>query len=289
MQSMKKPNWLKVRYNERSTEEVALLMRQLSLNTVCKEANCPNLGECYRKNTATFMILGSQCTRNCRFCNVSFGEAERVDEREPEKVAEAVASLGLKHVVITSVTRDDLPDEGASHFAKTIRAVRERSRQVSIEVLIPDMHARPENLDIILEAAPDVLNHNMETVQRLYPAVRPQAEYQRSLRVLEYCKESKKNLIVKTGIMVGLGEREEEVIKLMEDVRAKGCDILTIGQYLRPTQEHIPLAEYVTPQQFERYRRIGMEKGFAYVASSPLVRSSYQAAEAIQAVKRTIL
>lgn len=281
MEKNRKPEWLRTKINRESVAEVANLMKDLSLNTVCKEANCPNLGECYKKRTATFMILGSQCSRNCKFCNVKNGIPERVDEREPQRVSEAVAKLGLKYVVVTSVTRDDLPDEGAGHFAATIRTVKEQNPGVRVEVLIPDMHAKPENLDIVLQAGPDVLNHNMETIARLYPTVRPEADYQRSLQVLRYSKENYPHISTKTGIMVGLGEKEDEVLQLMDDVLAVHCDIMTIGQYLRPSKDHLPIVEYVKPEQFERYRRLGVEKGFRYIASSPLVRSSYRASEAL--------
>ena len=276
---VRKPEWLKLKYTETSHSEVSLLMKRYSLNTVCREANCPNLGECYKKGTATFMILGSRCTRNCPFCNVESGSPLAPDPAEPEHVAQAVKKLRLKYSVITSVTRDDLPDEGAAHFAHTIRAIKSLCPDVKVEVLIPDMHAKPELLDIVLGAKPDVLNHNMETVERLYATVRPQAKYRRSLDVLRYAKE-KYASVTKTGIMVGLGETEDEVFKLMDDVLDTGCDILTIGQYLRPTPNHIAVAEYVHPDLFTKYKETGMQKGFRYVASAPFVRSSYNAAEA---------
>lgn len=275
----RKPEWLKLKYTETSHSEVSLLMKRYSLNTVCREANCPNMGECYKKGTATFMILGSRCTRSCPFCNVESGSPLAPDPAEPEHVAQAVEKLQLKYSVITSVTRDDLPDEGAVHFAQTIRAIKSLCPDVKVEVLIPDMHAKPELLDIVLSAKPDVLNHNMETIERLYGAVRPQAKYRRSLDVLRYAKE-KYASVTKTGIMVGLGETEDEVFKLMDDVLDTGCDILTIGQYLRPTPNHIEVAEYVHPDKFKKYKETGMQKGFRYVASAPFVRSSYNAAEA---------
>jgi len=278
-----KPDWLKVKYNQKAVENVNLLMEQLSLNTVCKEANCPNLGECYKKRTATFMIMGSQCTRNCRFCNVTYGKPSELDPLEPEHVAEAVYKLELKHVVVTSVTRDDLADCGAEHFAETVRAIRKKCPETTIEVLIPDMKGIGRNLDIIIEAAPDVINHNIETVKRLYDTVRPQANYERSLYVLRYVKESAPHILTKTGIMVGLGESEEEVYEVMDDAISVNNDIFTVGQYLQPSKEHIRLVEYVKPEKFEEYRQAGMKKGFRYVASSPLVRSSYKAAEALEA------
>lgn len=278
---LKKPEWLKIKYRETDLSEVALLMKELSLNTVCKEAACPNLCECYKKGTATFMILGRQCTRNCRFCNVECAPPSPVDKSEPLHVAEAVQKLHLKYAVITSVTRDDLPDEGADHFAQTIESIHSLCPGVKVEVLIPDMHAKEELLDRVLQARPDVLNHNVETIERLYPAVRPQARYERSLKVLEYVKKTYPDIFTKTGIMVGLGETRDEVLKLMDDVREAGCDIMTIGQYLRPSSAHIEVAEYIRPEQFAEYKKIGLEKGFRYVASAPFVRSSYNASEAL--------
>ena len=278
-----KPDWLKVRYNEKSVAEVNLLMEKLSLNTVCKEANCPNLGECYKKRTATFMIMGNQCTRNCRFCNVIHGAPSKLDPQEPGHVAEAVKQLDLKHVVVTSVTRDDLSDCGAEHFAKTIKTIRKLCPCTTIEVLIPDLKGKEKNLDIIIEANPDVINHNIETVERLYDSVRPEANYERSLFVLKYVKEKAPHILSKTGIMVGLGETDEEVYKVMDDAMNVNDDIFTIGQYLQPSSEHIDLVKYVTPEKFEAYRQTGIKKGFKYIASSPLVRSSYKASEALEA------
>lgn len=280
----RKPEWLRVRYNQEAVSEVAQLLGQLKLNTVCKEANCPNLGECYRKHTATFMILGSQCTRNCRFCNVTPGHPLPPDPDEPENVAAAAKKLGLRHVVLTCPTRDDLPDGGAEQFAKTVRAIRAACPGVTVETLISDMKMDTAALDVVIEARPEVLNHNVETVQALQKAVRPQADYQRSLSVLRYCKEKAPSLLTKTGFMVGLGESEEQIGQLMDDVLAVGCDILTIGQYLQPTPEHYPLARYATPEDFARYKEMALAKGFRYVASAPLARSSYKAWEALEGV-----
>lgn len=280
----RKPEWLRVRYNQEAVAEVAQLLGQLKLNTVCKEANCPNLGECYRKHTATFMILGSQCTRNCRFCNVTPGHPLPPDPDEPENVAAAAKELGLRHVVLTCPTRDDLPDGGAEQFAKTVRAIRAACPGVTVETLISDMKMDTAALDVVIEARPEVLNHNVETVQALQKAVRPQADYQRSLSVLRYCKEKAPSLLTKTGFMVGLGETEEQIGQLMDDVLAVGCDILTIGQYLQPTPEHYPLARYATPEDFARYKEMALAKGFRYVASAPLARSSYKAWEALEGV-----
>ncbi|MFL0246375.1 lipoyl synthase [Candidatus Clostridium stratigraminis] len=277
----KKPSWLKVNYNKEAVEEISSLMANLKLNTVCKEANCPNLGECYKKRTATFMILGSVCTRHCRFCNVTKGCTQEVDPMEPKHLAEAVKELKLKHVVITSVTRDDLTDGGAEHFAKTINEVRKLNPETTIEVLIPDLKGEAKNLDIIIKANPEVINHNIETVKSLYRKVRPEADYERSLKVISYIKSKAPNIFTKTGIMVGLGETDEEIYELMDDSLGAGCDIFTIGQYLQPSKNHIEMKEYVTPEKFEEYRRVGMGKGFKYIASSPLVRSSYRAEEAL--------
>lgn len=278
----RKPKWLRVNYERQSIKEIEIMMEQLSLNTVCKEAKCPNLGECYKKRTATFMIMGSQCTRNCRFCNVTNGKPQNLDINEPENVAKAVKELGLSHAVITSVTRDDLEDCGSSHFAKTIEAVKILNPDTTVEVLIPDLKGVKENLDIVIKANPDVINHNVETVERLYDTVRPEAIYKRSIEVLKYVKEVAPHILTKTGIMVGLSESDEEVFNVMDDVLKVGCDIFTIGQYLRPSNKHIEVYEYITPEKFEEYRVVGVEKGFKYIASSPLVRSSYNAQEAIK-------
>lgn len=280
----RKPEWLKVRFNQSAVREVAELMQGLNLNTVCKEANCPNLGECYLKHTATFMILGNICTRNCRFCNVATGRPLPPDPREPENVARAARKLGLRHVVVTCSTRDDLPDGGAEQFARTVRALRETCPGVTVETLISDMKGDPGSLDIVLAAHPDVLNHNVETVQELQKAVRPQASYERSLGVLRYCKEKDPTILTKTGFMVGLGETEEQIDRLMDDILATGCDILTIGQYLQPSPQHYPLARYVTPDEFAHYKELALRKGFRHVASAPLVRSSYKAWEVLEDV-----
>ena len=280
----RKPEWLRVRYNQEAVAEVAQLLGELRLNTVCKEANCPNLGECYRKHTATFMILGSQCTRNCRFCSVTPGHPQPPDPEEPENVAAAAKKLGLRHVVLTCPTRDDLPDGGAEQFAQTVRAIRRACPGATVETLISDMQMDTAALDAVIEARPEVLNHNVETVRALQKAVRPQADYERSLAVLRYCKEKDAALLTKTGFMVGLGETEEQIGELMDDVLASGCDILTIGQYLQPSPEHYPLDRYATPEDFARYKAMALDKGFRYVASAPLARSSYKAWEALEGV-----
>ncbi len=280
----RKPEWLRVRYNQEAVAEVAQLLGELRLNTVCKEANCPNLGECYRKHTATFMILGSQCTRNCRFCSVTPGHPQPPDPEEPENVAAAAKKLGLRHVVLTCPTRDDLPDGGAEQFAQTVRAIRRACPGATVETLISDMQMNTAALDAVIEARPEVLNHNVETVRALQKAVRPQADYERSLAVLRYCKEKDAALLTKTGFMVGLGETEEQIGELMDDVLAAGCDILTIGQYLQPSPEHYPLDRYASPEDFARYKAMALDKGFRYVASAPLARSSYKAWEALEGV-----
>lgn len=282
-ENLKKPDWLKVSYNKDAVNEVAKLMADLKLNTVCREANCPNIGECCSKHTATFMIMGSNCTRNCRFCNVTCDKPTPLDIEEPENVAKAAKQLNLKHVVVTSVTRDDLPDGGAEHFAKVIRAIKDLCPDTTVEVLIPDLKGDEKALDTVLNANPDVLNHNVETVSELYSKVRPQAIYKRSLDVLRYCKKKRPDIKVKTGFMVGLGETDEQILKLMEDIYETGCDILTIGQYLRPSKEHAELKRYVTPEQFAEYKKQAMKIGIKYVASTPLARSSYKAFEALQA------
>lgn len=280
----RKPEWLRVRYNQEAVAEVAQLLGELRLNTVCKEANCPNLGECYRKHTATFMILGSQCTRNCRFCSVTPGHPLPPDPEEPENVAAAAKKLGLRHVVLTCPTRDDLPDGGAEQFAQTVRAIRRACPGATVETLISDMQMNTAALDAVIEARPEVLNHNVETVRALQKAVRPQADYERSLAVLRYCKEKDAALLTKTGFMVGLGETEEQIGELMDDVLAAGCDILTIGQYLQPSPEHYPLDRYASPEDFAQYKAMALDKGFRYVASAPLARSSYKAWEALEGV-----
>ena len=280
----RKPEWLRVRYNQDAVNEVAELMRELNLNTVCREANCPNLGECYRKHTSTFLILGSVCTRNCRFCNVTTGKPQPLDPDEPMNVAIAAKKLKLRHVVLTCSTRDDLPDGGAEQFAKTVRAIRELCPGTTVETLISDMKMNTDALDTVIAAHPEVLNHNVETVRELQRAVRPQAGYERSLSVLRYCKQKEPTLLVKTGFMVGLGETDEQIDRLMDDILETGCDILTIGQYLQPSAKHYPLARYATPEDFARYKELALKKGFRHVASAPLARSSYRAWEALEDV-----
>lgn len=281
---IKKPEWLKSTYNKEAVEKMNVLLEGLSLNTVCREANCPNMGECFKKNTATFMIMGENCTRNCKYCAVTNGKLLPLDPEEPANVAKASKKLGLKHIVVTSVTRDDLDDGGANHFAETIRAIKNALPESTVEVLIPDMKGIKDNLDIVIKAKPDVINHNIETVPSHY-YIRPGADFYRSISVLKYVKEKSPETITKTGIMLGLGETEEEVINVIDKLVEIDCDIFTLGQYLRPSENHVEVKEYVTPEKFDEYKSIGLEKGLKFVASAPLVRSSYNAIDAIQKIR----
>ncbi len=272
------PPWLRCRLS--STESVSATVATLDglgLNTVCQSAHCPNIGECFARKTATFLILGNVCTRACRFCAVTKGKPGQLDTEEPANVARAVARLDLRYVVITSVTRDDLDDGGSGFFVETIRAVRARCPDVRIEVLVPDFRGNPASVDMVVAACPDVFGHNVETVPRLYGAVRPGAHYGRSLNVLRLAKGLNERTVTKSGLMVGLGERRDEVLAVMRDLRSVRCDVLTIGQYLSPSKDHLPVVEYVRPEVFDEYARIGEDMGFKYVASGPLVRSSYMA------------
>ena len=284
---LKKPEWLKIRNIEDPNRGlVEGILKKLNLNTVCREAGCPNYMECFSCKTATFMILGTNCTRNCRFCNVNFASPQPIDEHEPENIAVAIKELGLRYAVITSVTRDDLPDGGAGHFAKIVRAARRTSPNTAIEVLIPDFNGDIEALKIVTDSLPAVISHNMETVASLYKDVRPEAQYQRSLGVLENIKRLNPNIRSKTGIMLGLGETKEEIYKLFDDLRLVNCEFLTIGQYLAPSKGHYPVMEYINPLQFDEYAKIAREKGFCFVASAPFVRSSYHADEALELMQR---
>lgn len=275
-----KAPWIKVKAPQ-STEFFATrdLMRLHRLNTVCEEAACPNIGECWSKKHATVMILGSICTRACRFCNIATGKPDKLDPHEPDNVARSVAKLGLKHVVITSVDRDDLEDGGANHFVQCINKIKETSSNTTIEVLTPDFLGKPQCAELVAAAKPDVFNHNVETVPRLYATIRPKARYFNSLHILKLVKEKYPNLFTKSGIMVGLGEAKEEVLQVMDDLRSADVDFITIGQYLQPTSKHAKVAQYVTPEQFEYYRKTALSKGFLMVSSSPLTRSSYHAGE----------
>lgn len=272
----KRPEWLKVRAPSGEVfASIKGMMREKSLHTVCEEAHCPNIHECWNSGTATFMILGDVCVRDCKFCAVKTGKGLPPDSLEPTMIAESIKNMKLKHAVITSVTRDDLPDGGSEHWAETIRKIREYNPDTTIEVLIPDFKGKDEPLHKVFNEKPDILNHNIETVPRLYPKVRPQANYHTSLLVLKKAKEF--GLKTKTGIMVGLGETLEEIIEVMKDLRKNDVNIMTIGQYLQPSKEHIPVDRYITPDEFKEYKRIGIELGFEYVESAPLVRSSYHA------------
>ena len=275
---MRLPPWLKTK-NITGRHHTKQLLRQYGLSTVCEEARCPNRGECFSKPTATFMILGDRCTRNCGFCSVTSSRPFPPDPTEPQRVAQAAKDMGLRYVVITSVTRDDLPDGGAEQFALTIRSVRALLPDARIEVLTPDFKGDIDALKTVLDSCPDLFNHNVETVPGLYPLVRPQADYRRSLFVLRKAKELCPTVPTKSGLMVGLGEKFDEVVEVMKDLREAGCEILTIGQYLQPRKENLPVSEYIHPDVFERYREIGYELGFSYVASAPLVRSSMNAEE----------
>lgn len=278
----RKPRWLKVRApGGDNYRRLKSLMRGLELNSVCEEAHCPNIGECWEAGTATFLILGDVCTRNCPYCAIAHGRPEELDEDEPRRVAEAIEALRLNHCVITSVDRDDLPDGGARIFADTIREIRSRLAGCSVEVLTPDFRGDADAVATVIEARPDIFNHNMETVRRLHGTARPGGRYRRSLDVLRTARELDPGVLVKTGIMLGLGETETDVSEFMDDALEAGVQILTLGQYLRPSPEHLPIARYVTPEEFERWKARGEERGFLHVESGPLVRSSYHAREQV--------
>lgn len=276
----RKPSWIRVKApTSPSYGQTQKIVRDHGLVTVCEEAACPNIGECWAKKHATFMIMGEICTRACAFCNVTTGRPTDLDQFEPYRVAAAVKTMGLTHAVITSVDRDDLEDGGATHFAETIAAVRQAAPHTTIEVLTPDFKGKAGALEIVIDAAPDVFNHNLETVPRLYPTIRPGARYFTSLLLLKRAKELNPKIFTKSGIMVGLGESEIEVQQIMEDYRAADVDFLTIGQYLQPTPKHAPIDRFVTPDQFDRYASMARAKGFLMVSASPLTRSSYFASE----------
>lgn len=276
-----KPDWLRIRIKaNQNVEEVIKLLEDFSLHTVCQEAQCPNIFECFSKKTATFLILGDVCTRNCTFCDVKKGKPQEVDKNEPQKVAEAVKALNLRYVVVTSVTRDDLEDGGAEHFANVIEKIKELNPQTKVEVLIPDFNGDEKAIYKVVRARPDVLSHNVETVPRLYPTVRPKADYERSLGVLKMAKKIDDRIYTKSGLMVGLGETKEEVKEVLKNLRSVECDFVTIGQYLSPSKQHHPVVEYIHPDIFKEYREYAISIGFRYVMSNPLVRSSYLAEEA---------
>ncbi|NVM03843.1 MAG: lipoyl synthase [Candidatus Helarchaeota archaeon] len=274
---MQKPDWLKVNINLNEFEKVSNLLKRLNLNVVCYHAACPNIGECFAKHTATFLILGDTCTRNCAFCSIKKGDPLPPDPNEPKNIAQAVKELKIKHAVITSVTRDDLPDFGASQFVKTIKSIRNLQPKTTIEVLIPDFNGSLPALESVVGQKPELINHNLETIPRLYSEIRPQANYKISLDILKQVKRLNSKIYTKSGIMVGLGETEEEIIHLMKDLRKVNCAILTIGQYLQPSKEQIEVVKYVNPSTFQNLKSIGESLGFLYVNSGPFVRSSFNA------------
>jgi lipoic acid synthetase len=285
MERVRKPEWLKISIgaNERYTE-TKRIVESHCLHTICSSGRCPNMGECWGRGTATFMIGGNICTRSCKFCNTQTGRPLPLDPQEPTHVAESVRLMKLSHAVVTSVDRDDLPDLGADHWAQTIREIRRLNPETTIEVLIPDFQGRRELVEQVIEARPDIISHNMETVRRISPLVRSAARYDTSLEVIRQIAAS--GITAKSGIMVGLGETPAEVEELMDDLRAAGCQIMTIGQYLQPSHRHYPVAEYVTPEQFKRYEETGLAKGFTQVESGPLVRSSYHAEKSLRYLKK---
>jgi lipoic acid synthetase len=281
-----RPDWLRVKAPvSEGYRETAAIIRENRLVTVCEEASCPNIGECWQKKHATMMILGSVCTRACAFCNVATGRPDRLDDDEPQRVADAVAKLALSHVVITSVDRDDLADGGAGHFARTINAIRAASPDTTVEVLTPDFLKKDGALEVVVAARPDVFNHNLETIPRLYPSVRPGARYFASLKLLADAKAMDPTIFTKSGIMVGLGEEREEVVQVMDDMRSASVDFMTIGQYLKPTPKHYPLERFWTPDEFRGLQELGTAKGFLLISSTPLTRSSYHADEDFAALK----
>ena len=285
MERVRKPEWLKISIgaNERYTE-TKRIVESHCLHTICSSGRCPNMGECWGRGTATFMIGGNICTRSCKFCNTQTGRPLPLDPQEPTHVAESVRLMKLSHAVVTSVDRDDLPDLGAAHWAQTIREIRRLNPETTIEVLIPDFQGRKELVEQVIEARPDIISHNMETVRRISPLVRSAARYDTSLEVIRQIAAS--GITAKSGIMVGLGETPAEVEELMDDLRAAGCQIMTIGQYLQPSHRHYPVATYVTPEQFKRYEETGLAKGFTQVESGPLVRSSYHAEKSLRYLKK---
>lgn len=285
-----KPTWIRVKAPvSKEYQETASLMRTHQLNTVCEEAACPNIGECWAKKHATIMILGDICTRACTFCNIKTGRPDQLDPHEPERVGEAVGKMGLSHIVITSVDRDDLEDGGAMHFAQTIKAIRTKAPHTTIEILTPDFLRKEGAVETVVAARPDVYNHNLETVPRLYAEVRPGARYFHSLRLLDQVKKIDPTLFTKSGIMVGLGETKSEVYQVMDDLRAANVDFITIGQYLQPTPKHHPLVDFITPEEFEEYATMARGKGFLMVAASPLTRSSYHAGDDFAKLKEARL
>ena len=284
---IKKPDWLRVRVSgSKKFLETKKILSESKIVTVCEEANCPNISECWQKNHATFMIMGDTCTRACAFCNVKTGLPDKLDVFEPYKISQVVKKMNLSHVVITSVDRDDLDDGGAEHFAKTIKAIRKTSPETTIEILTPDFLKKENALEKILKDYPDVFNHNLETVPRLYLSIRPGARYFNSLKLLNDVKDKNSNIFTKSGLMLGLGEKKNEIMQVMDDLRAAKVDFLTLGQYLQPTKKHAPVAKYITPDEFNSYKIIAESKGFLMVSSSPLTRSSHHAEEDFKILKQ---
>ena len=284
---IKKPDWLRVRVSgSKKFLETKKILSESKIVTVCEEANCPNISECWQKNHATFMIMGDTCTRACAFCNVKTGLPDKLDAFEPYKISQVVKKMNLSHVVITSVDRDDLDDGGAEHFAKTINAIRKTSPETTIEILTPDFLKKENALEKILKDYPDVFNHNLETVPRLYLSIRPGARYFNSLKLLNDVKDKNSNIFTKSGLMLGLGEKKNEIMQVMDDLRAAKVDFLTLGQYLQPTKKHAPVAKYITPDEFNSYKIIAESKGFLMVSSSPLTRSSHHAEEDFKILKQ---
>lgn len=282
--NVRKPKWLKSFFpTGKKYLQLKDIVKKENLHTICESGMCPNRGECWSSGTATFMILGNICTRNCKFCNVTTGKPLEVDKAEPNRVAKSVQLMDLNHCVITSVDRDDLEDRGAKTWAKTIRQIKKINPETSIETLIPDFDAKEELLDLVIAEDPDVVSHNLETVERLTNSIRTKATYQKSLKVLKYLKE--KGMLTKSGIMLGLGETREEILATMDSLRSVDCDIFTLGQYLRPAKENIEVQQYVTPETFEEYKQIALDKGFKFVESSPLVRTSYKSQEHLESLK----
>ena len=276
------PDWLKVKIGGgENFVRVKSLLRSAKLHTICEEAKCPNIAECFNNGTAVFLILGDTCTRNCRYCNVKHGKPLPLNPKEPRDVGESVKALGLKYVVITSVTRDDLEDGGAIFFHKTVKEIKKLNRNCKVEVLIPDFKGNINSLKIVIESKPDVINHNIEVVEKLFPTIRPEGNYNVSMDVLNNVKKIDGNVLTKSGFMVGLGENKDQIVKTMEDLKSIGVDFLTIGQYLQPTRDHIKITKYYTPKEFEEFKDIALSLGFKHVESGPLVRSSYHAEKAI--------
>ena len=281
MTQVKKPEWLRIgRVDREKIKEVQQILRKLNLHTVCEESMCPNIGKCFEKKTATFLVMGDVCTRACKFCDIKHGKPMPLDPHEIDHVVEATKTLGLKHVVVTSVTRDDIPDGGADHFAGITRKLREYNENLIIELLIPDLKGKEEDIRTVVESKPDIINHNVEVVPRLFKKVTPQANYKKSLEVLKFVKEMNPGIYTKSGLMVGLGETKEEVIEVMKDLNEIKCDILTIGQYLKPPSSDLEIEEFVHPDLFKEYEKIAYDMGFQFVASAPFVRSSFNTEEA---------